>query len=125
MTLRDVLASLLERLGHGQQSANITFAEVQRWPTGALLLLVSENLIAPDPPALAIDCSGCSENCFKPVHTILGQHGKANWHFIACDENDYMGKIPVQPMQLQQWRITGGLLAAWLTHKIGIRTSTA
>lgn len=121
MTFQEVLVSLLGRLGHGQQVANITFAEVQRWPTDALLLLITENWLTPHSTATVIHCSGCPENCFKPVHTLLDQHGKTNRHFIACDQNDYMGKIPVQPMQLQQWRISGGQLATWLANKLEVR----
>ena len=46
MILQDVIASLLNRLGHGQQSDTISQEEIQHWPSPALALLLEEKLIA-------------------------------------------------------------------------------
>lgn len=125
MTLQEVIVSFLQRLGHGLQSDTISFDEVRQWPPDALSILLEEKIIEPAPPSNEIVCSGCPENCFKPVHILPGKHGKSARHFIACDENDYMGKIAVRPEQLQQWQITNQQLAVWIAKKLGLRSISA
>ena len=122
MILQDVIASLLNRLGHGQQSDTLSQEEIQHWPSPALALLLEEKLIATAALAQVITCPGCPENCFKPVKTLTVKLGDPPRHFIACDETDYIGKIAIRIEQLQQWQINDKLLANWLLKKLKLRT---
>ena len=122
MILQDVIASLLNRLGHGQQSDTLSQEETQHWPSPALALLLEEKLIAPAALAQVITCPGCPENCFKPVKTLTIKLGDPPRYFIACDETNYMGKIAIRIEQLQQWQINDKLLANWLLKKLKLRT---
>lgn len=125
MMLQEVIISLLQRLGHGQQGDTISFDEVRRWAPNTLSILLEEKFIEPANPAKTIVCTGCPENCFKPVHTLPGQPGNPPRHFIACDETDYMGKIAVRSEQLQQWQISTKQVANWVAKELRLRTPSS
>jgi hypothetical protein len=71
MTESALLENILDRLGRADSAEEIFGAdEVADWPAGALDLLIKAGLLRRAEPAHAIECNGCEQYCFMPVHVL-------------------------------------------------------
>jgi hypothetical protein len=113
---------VLERLTCADpvKSAFFPWDEVRDWPAGALDVLVASGLLQPAQPAAAIECDGCEESCTMPVTVYPAQDNKPGRAFIACDKRDDIGRVPVDFRRMEQWQVTGELIAAVLAKLLGL-----
>lgn len=120
MTKSELLEHIFERLTRAETGAEIFGAdEAQQWPEGALASLVKAEVLRPAQPTQVIECDGCEKNCFKPVHIRPAESGRPARAFIACDEPEDMGRIPVELGRLEQWHVTGEALAGAMARLLG------
>ena len=57
-----------------------------------------------------------------PVHSgpdLMADQPARN--YVACDQRDDMGRIPIPSEMLQQWHITETQVAQWMTRELGLR----
>lgn len=116
------LQIVLDRLGCAApaQGALFFWDEVKDWPSGALDMLVTGGLLQPAQPMVTIECNGCEENCTMPVVVYPAQEDKPGRAFIACDKRDDMGRVHVDFRRMEQWQVTGELIAATLARLLGL-----
>ena len=120
MTLADVLLEILQRLGPEGDTV-LAWEQVRRWPKGAIEALQEAGWVAPIAAATMVECSGCEENCFKPVHVLPARNGQPAWAYVACDEPPAMGRVKIHLSRLKQWQVTDAQLARWLTGVLGLK----
>src|SRR4051794_10610990 len=106
MTQNDTLFELIWRITAQEEDEQvIRWEEVQNWPDGALELFQRLGLIRPAPHTHSVECPGCEENCFMPIHVLPEEHGRPARAYVVCDQKDYMGRIPIPLERLQQWQV--------------------
>ncbi len=120
MTLAEVLKELIQRLGFEGDSV-LTWEQVREWPKGAIEIFQKAGWIAPTIPATRVECSGCEENCFKPVHVLAAQNAQPARAYVACDEPADMGRVKIPISRLRQWQITDAQVAQWLAGALGCK----
>jgi hypothetical protein len=121
MTESELLEQIVERLALSEVGAEIFGTiDARQWPDGALASLVKAKVFRPAQPAQVIECDGCEKSCFKPVHIRPEERARAPYAFIACDESEDMGRIPVELGRLKQWQITGETLAGAVVGLLGL-----
>lgn len=120
MMLEDVLRELIQRLGSGDDDA-ISWDQVRAWPEGALDVFLAAGWLKPMAPAVTVECPGCEENCFMPVRVRAGGNGQPARHFIACDRRAEIGLVKIPEARLQQWQLTHGQVAEWVSRELGLR----
>lgn len=120
MTLADVLQELIQRLGSGGDTV-LTWEQVREWPKGAIEIFQKAGWIAPIVAASTVECSGCEENCFKPVHVLPARNGQPARAYVACDAPADMGRVKIPISRLRQWQITEGQVALWLSGALGLK----
>lgn len=121
MSMEDALQDIIRRLGSADGGGIISWSDAQRWPKGALEVFQKAVLIKPTAPAQSVECHGCEDNCFMPVHVFPSEHGRPARAFVACDQRDDMGRVRISEDQLKQWKTTGMQAARWLSEAIGTR----
>jgi hypothetical protein len=120
MTEGDLLEHILDRLGRADSAEEIFGAdEAADWPAGALDLLIKAGLLRRAEPAQVIECNGCEQYCFMPVHVRPAEGNRPARAFVSCDKRDDIGRVPVEMRRLAQWKMTGGLLAKTLARLLG------
>jgi hypothetical protein len=120
MTENGLLEYILDRLGRADSAEEIFGAdEAAGWPAGALESLTKARLLHRAQPAQAIECYGCEQHCFMPVHVLPADGHRPARAFISCDKRDDMSRVPVEMAELAQWQITGGQLAKVLARLLG------
>lgn len=124
MTPQAALIELLGRVGATQGAAVlVNDDELSLWPGAAVAVMKSQRLLAKARPASSATCPGCERDCVMPVHTPLDTHPPAS--FIVCDKRGDVNRVPVPIGKLEQWQITGGLIADALARLLGLsRTAT-
>ena len=120
MTLADVLQEILQRLGPEGDTV-LAWEQVRRWPKGAIEALQEAGWVAPIAAATMVECSGCEENCFKPVHVLPARNSQPARAYVACDEPPAMGRVKIHLSRLRQWQVTDAQLARWLTGALGLK----
>lgn len=120
MTLAEVLQEILQRFGPEGDTV-LAWAQVWRWPKGAIEALREAGWVVPIAAATMVECSGCEENCFKPVHVRPGRNGQPARAYVACDEPPAMGRVKIHLSRLKQWQVTDAQLARWLTGVLGLK----
>lgn len=120
MTLADVLQGILQRLGPEGDTV-LASEQVRRWPKGATEALQEAGWVVPIAAATMVECSGCEENCFKPVHVLPARHGQPVRAYVACDEPPAMGRVKIPLSRLRQWQVTDAQLARWLTGALELK----
>lgn len=123
MTLAEVLQELIQRLGPEGDTV-LTGEQVRQWPTGAIELFQEAGWIAPTDRATTVECSGCEENCFKPVHVLPARNGQPARAYVACDEPAALGRVKIHLSRLRQWQITDAQIAQWLSGALGLKGKT-
>lgn len=112
MTESDLLEHIFERLCRADSGEEVFGAdEAAEWPEGALEVLIQSGLLGRAEPAQVIECDGCERNCFMPVYVRPADGNRPAHAFISCDKPEDVGRVPVELRRLEQWRITGALLA--------------
>lgn len=120
MTESGLLEHIFERLSRAEATEEVFGAdEAAQWPEGALEVLTKSKLLRRAEPAQVIECDGCERNCFMPVHIRPAESNRAVRAFISCDKPEDVGRVPVELRRLEQWRITGGLLAGAVARLLG------
>jgi hypothetical protein len=119
MTLEEVWEELIQRLGSGGDTT-LTWEQVREWPKGAIDVFQEAGWIKPAVAALAVECPGCEQNCFMPVHVLSARNGQPARAYLACDKRDDMGLVKIAMSQLQQWQITEGQMARWVSLTLGL-----
>ena len=120
MTLEDVLRELIQCLDDAGEVV-IGWEQARRWPEGAVEVFVKAGWIKPAPPASTVECPGCEDRCFEPVHVIQSQDRIRSRAYVACIYRDDMGRVPIPIAQLDQWQITAGQVARWVSKQLGIK----
>lgn len=120
MTLADVLQEILQRLGPEGDTV-LAWEQVRRWPKGAIEALLEAGWVAPIAAATMVECSGCEENCFKPVRVLPARSGQPARAYVGCDEPPAMGRVKIHLSRLRQWQVTDAQLARWLTGALGLK----
>jgi hypothetical protein len=124
MTGTEVIQAVLDRLtDSGAGLAMFSADEVAQWPLGSLETLVKAGLLKQASSAKAVECDGCEENCIMPVDVISTPGAKKTRAFIACDKREDVGRVPIEFARLQQWQITGELLAKAVARLLGLEQS--
>lgn len=124
MTLADVLQELIQRLGPEDDTV-LTWEQVREWPKGAIANFQKAGWIEPTVAATTVECSGCAENCFKPVHVLPARNGQLARAYVACDEPPAMGRVKIPISRLRQWQITEAQVAQWLSGALGFKGKPA
>lgn len=121
MTLQAVLAELLNRL-EARQGADVYFCdgELREWPPEVVAALQSARLLVKARPVSSLVCPGCERQCVKSVEVYPAEGARPARAYIHCDEPEDMGRIEVEPTGLEQWRITGAILASAVSVLLGI-----
>jgi len=122
MTLEDVLRELVLCL-HNAGEVLVGREQVRRWPEGAVEIFITAGWIKPALPASTVECPGCEEGCFEPVHVIQSQDGQRTRAYVACIYRDDMGRVPIPLTHLDQWQITDGQVARWVSKQLGIKAT--
>jgi hypothetical protein len=117
MTLEDVLLELTQYLGN-EVTFIVGWDQIKYWPDGALEVFQDCGWIKPATPASMVECPGCEQNCYMPVHITPAQYGQSAKAYVACDQRNDMGRIPIPLKRLQQWQATHGQLAHMLCEAL-------
>jgi hypothetical protein len=108
----EVIQTVLDRLtGAGAGAAMFNADEVVQWPLGSIDALTNAELLKQAPPAKAVECDGCEENCIVDVQVITAQDAKKARAFIACDKRDDIGRVAVELARLDRWHSSGERLS--------------
>lgn len=118
MTLKDVLQELIQCL---DSEGVLAWEQVRAWPKGAIEVFQKAGWIIPTTLAESVECPGCEENCSKPADVFPAQNGQPMRAFVGCDERDDIGKVKIPLARLQQWQLTFGQLARWVTSALDLR----
>lgn len=126
MTPQAALIELLGRVSASQGTAVlINDDELSQWPGEAVAAMKTQRLLTKARPALSAVCPGCERDCVMPVHVIPAEGNRPARAFISCDKPEDVGRVTVDFCRLEQWQITGELIAAVLTKLLGLsRPST-
>ena len=119
MTLAEVLQELIQRLGP-EGDIVLTWDQVRQWPKGAVEVFQEAGWIAPTVAATTVECSGCEENCFKPVHVLPARNGQPARAYVACDEPAALGRVKIPLLRLRQWQVTDAQVACWVSAALGL-----
>ncbi len=120
MNFDDALPTLLERLAAGGDVALFSERELSEWPAAAVALLKAERLLVKGPPADAVTCPGCEDDCTMPVGVATTSSG-AMRAFVVCDKRDDVGRVVIAPDMLEQWTSSPGRVADALARTLGLR----
>lgn len=124
MKSEDALMELLHRVAAaGGASAWFSGRELADWPAAPLGQLKAAGLLFKGPPADAVTCPGCEEDCTMPVEVAVSQSGAAR-AFVFCDKRDDVGRVTVPVDLLEQWVCSPERLADGLAALLGIRRGT-
>jgi hypothetical protein len=121
MSLDEAFQELLNYLS-GQKDYTIAWEQARHWPEGLLDALLKASLLKQATPATTVECTGCYEHCFMPVHVLPVHNGQPGRAFIACDRRDDMGRVKIPFERLQQWQLSQVQLARWLSLELGFKT---
>lgn len=117
MTENGLLEYILDRLGRAETAKEFFGAdEVGGWPDRALDTFIQIGLLRVAQPAQAVECKGCERYCFMPVQVRAGDGTRPARSFISCDKSENIGRVPVAMRRLEQWQLSGALLARTLAR---------
>jgi hypothetical protein len=114
---------VLDRLAAaGGEVAQFSEHELAKWPAAALARLKAEGLLAKGPPADAVVCPGCEEDCTMPVESDTTPSGTLR-AFVMCDKRDDVARVAIARDLLEQWTSSPERVADVLARLLGIRRS--
>lgn len=121
MTPQAVLAELLARLEASAGAAvHIGAEELREWPAEAVRALQFARLLMKARPASRLTCPGCEKQCTKEIDVFPAEGVRPARAYIYCDEPEDLGRFEIELAALEQWRITGDMLAGEVAHLLGI-----
>jgi hypothetical protein len=100
----DAVAELLARIGAaGGAAVEVTAAELDRWPQGAVSAFKAGRLLMPAKPGDTAICPGCERACAMPIHWAARG---ASWPapFVVCDKRDDISRVPLDGGLVERWR---------------------
>lgn len=100
-TPEDVLRELVQCLDDAGEFV-IGWEQVRRWPEGAVEVFVEAGWTTAAMPASMVECPGCEDRCFEPVHVFQSQSGKRTRAYVACIYRDDLGRVPIPVTDLGQ-----------------------
>ncbi len=113
MTLDDVLQEIVEQLGSDGDTP-VAWEQVRDWPEGALELFEKARWLKPTVAASSVECPGCEDNCYMPVHVLPAHKGQRARAYVACDQREDTGRVRIPIPHLRQWQIDDVELARWV-----------
>ena len=115
----NIITEILNRIGAGVPDAlTIRYKEVNAWPQPAFKALIKHGVIKSASPANVITCPGCEEACLMPVIVYPTQDDRPARIFIACENREDTGRIPIEPSDLEQWQIDIGRFVSLLASAL-------
>lgn len=121
MTDDDALHEVLTRVGvSGGEAAYFSEQELAGWPAAALAQLKAAGVLMLLAPATEVECPGCEEACFLPVHTANAPGGQFR-AFVACPLRDDVARVEVKSAALTRWQCTPSRLADVLARLLETR----
>lgn len=121
MNMADVLSAIFDRLAAAAgEVALFSERELAEWPAAALARLKAEALLVKGPPADAVACPGCEEDCIMPVETDATPSGALR-AFVVCDKRDDVARVVIARDLLEQWTCSPERVADVLARLLGIR----
>ena len=85
--------------------------EVCNWPEGALDLFLQLNFLQKAEYAQIVTCPGCEQSCLMEVYIRSKDGVRSARAFTMCDKRDDIGSVDLSFDELNQWKMTGSLLA--------------
>lgn len=122
LNLAQALGDVLAGVEAGAGSATIGYDAVAAWDATALDKLIARGLLKPSAAAQSIECHGCEERCFSEVVVRSTERGDVR-AFVVCEVSHMraeMGRVPVHPERLRQWRSTTELLARFIAQELNL-----
>ncbi len=95
------------------------FDELEYWPNDVVDLFINNGLIKQIADSPSLLCDGCEEYCPMEVISLPGVNGRSARHFVACDKNDYTGRVSVDPKRLRRWIGSHKILAKVIVKLLG------
>lgn len=124
MTPENTLIELLERVGANRgATVFINNHELNTWPSATVELMKSQGLITKAGTVTSTVCLGCERECVMPVHVIPGKAYEAGVVFVVCDKRTDINRVSVTINRLEQWQISGLLIANLLAGLLGTSPS--
>ncbi len=120
MTLDDVLQEIVEQLGSSGDTP-VAWEQVRDWPEGALKVFEKARWLKPTVAASSVECPGCEDNCFMPVHVLPAHKGQRARAYVACDQRGDMGRVRIPMPHLRQWQIDDAELARWVSGALTLK----
>lgn len=116
MSNDDLIQIIIERVSANSHlaGANFYWDEVKNWPDNKRALFEKIGLLTLSQPMKDVECDGCVENCFMPVHIYPMTETTQARAFIVCDKRDDIGRVKVDFNRLKLWRLTPFQLAQFV-----------
>ncbi|GAW87344.1 conserved hypothetical protein [Bathymodiolus platifrons methanotrophic gill symbiont] len=128
MTFNDVLLALLAHLRAENKPIIIGWGVVQKYPEGALEVLLKAGLLVRASAAQSIECHACENHCFMDVITLIHDDPVLTRAFIVCDDvemQSQMGRVQIPLVQLQQWQTDIKRLSKVIAGLLGLKDKIA
>ena len=122
MNPTDLLIEVLNRIAQTRNNTAVfTTQELNQYPEVAISALTSQKLLTQATPPVDAQCSGCEEQCTRPVHNrthpVTGQLSL----FVVCDLRTDTHYVPINSDQLTQWVCSANSVCAFIAKGLGIR----
>jgi hypothetical protein len=105
--LASLLSDLTDRLpGSGADHVLVRAEHLHGADDGLLTALCEAGLLSEGEPAGGTICDGCERLCPMRVETMHGPGAASISAFVLCDKRDDIGRVPVEPTRLRQWRFS-------------------
>jgi hypothetical protein len=95
--------------------------ELEEWPSELVAALQASELLVGTRPATGIVCPGCERQCYESIELFPeGADGRPARAFVFCTDPDGgYGSVSIPLEALDQWHITGTILADALSRMLG------
>jgi len=118
----DLLTEVLNRIAQTHNNiAVFTAQELNQYPEAAISALTSQKLLIPATPAVDTQCSGCEEQCTRPVHKRTHPVTDQSSVFVVCDLRTDTHYVTIDNDQLTQWACHPHSVCAFIAKYLNIR----
>lgn len=116
----DVLLEIIGRLS-AQDGLPIQISEYElnQWPKDFVKALKTNKLLTKSQPASSVVCIGCERECLMPVYHLT-YPDKEPINFVVCDKRSDINRVPISSSLLEQWQVSGDLIANLIANLLGI-----
>jgi hypothetical protein len=105
-----------------ENGAIFSAEELEEYPPETIDSLKGARLLTRAGYRKTVECDGCEQACFVSVFQSRRlEHGVPPRFFIACEEREEVGRIPVSPATLEQWQIDIYQFVQLLTSTLGVK----